>query len=77
VQGDRAQGPEPHLVTKEHVVQPPSPYTALGMLLMFKQRRIDLDEETYDVCVDVLVGVLEDVNDEKFRLQPRRVIALG
>jgi len=38
------------------------------MLTMFKQRRINLDVETYETCIDVIVGLLEEVNDEKFRL---------
>lgn len=46
-----------------------SPFTAVAMLTMFKQRRLNMDEEMFDTCVDALVQLLEDTNDEKFRLE--------
>lgn len=70
--GDPAQGREPHLVTKEHVVQPLSPYTALASLVLFKQRRLSMSEEFYDQCVDTIVALLEEVNDERYRLEQRQ-----
>jgi len=51
-------------------VQRPSPLTALAMLLLFKQRRVDITLEDYDLFVDTVVGALEDANDEKYRLEP-------
>lgn len=71
MQGAPPQGGQPHLSTKEHEVQPLSPYTALATLVLFKQRRLNIGEEMYDQCVDTIVGLLEEVNDEKFRLIPR------
>jgi len=46
----------------------PSPYTCFTMILLFKQRRMDLTRETYDQCVDVIIGVLEEANNETWRL---------
>jgi len=53
-------------------VQPLSPYTALASLVLFKQRRLTMSEEFYDQCVDTVVSLLEDVNDEKYRLEQRK-----
>jgi len=39
------------------------------MLTMFKQRRLNMDEEMFDQCVDALVELLEATNNEKFRLE--------
>jgi len=52
-------------------VQQPSPLTSLTMLILWKQRRIDITREDYDLFVDTVVGVLEEANDETFRLEPR------
>jgi len=49
--------------------QYPSPFTALAMLLMFKQRRVELSEQDFDLHFDTLLEVLEEVNNEKFRTQ--------
>jgi len=46
-----------------------SPFTAVAMLTMFKQRRLNMDERMFDQCVDALVELLEATNDEKFRLE--------
>lgn len=51
-----------------------SPYTALATLLLFKEKKLAIDEETFDQCVDTLVSVLEDTNDEKYRLTQRKLI---
>jgi len=51
-----------------------SPFTAVAMLTMFKQRRITMDEETYEQCVDAIVLLLEQVNDESYRLEGRQPV---
>jgi len=53
-----------------------SPHTALALLLLFKQRRLELDERQYEECVDTIVELLEQVNDESYRLtkNPRIII---
>jgi len=48
-----------------------SPYTALSLLLMFKQQKITLDESVFDLSFDTIVQFLEEVNEEKYRLTPR------
>lgn len=55
-------------------MQRQSPYTALALLVLFKQKAVTIDEDTFDVCVDTLVGLLEEVNDEKYRLSQKKVI---
>jgi len=74
-EGETAQGRYRHLSTKEHEVQHPSPYTALAFLAMFKQRRLNLTHEQFDECVDNLIAFLEELNDEKYRLEgpPHRI----
>jgi len=47
-----------------------SPYTALSLLLLFKQRRIPLTQTQFDQCFDTIVDVLDEANNEKFRLDP-------
>jgi len=47
-----------------------SPYTALATLVLFKQRRLNIDQVTYDQCLDVIIDLLEECNNEKFRLTP-------
>jgi len=47
----------------------PSPYTAVSMLLLFKQRRIPLNAQDFDLYFDTLLELLEEVNNEKFRVQ--------
>jgi len=46
-----------------------SPFTAVAMLTMFKQRRLNMHEEQFHQCVDALVELLEQTNNEKFRLE--------
>lgn len=46
----------------------PTPFTALSMLTMWERKKIVLDFETYDQCVDEIVSLLERCNDEKYRL---------
>jgi len=53
-------------------MQKPSPYTALSLLLLFKQRRIPLTVTEYDMYFDTILELLEDVNNERFRLEERR-----
>lgn len=47
-----------------------SPFTAFVMLLLFKQRRVSLDQVTFDLYFDTVVDVLEEANNEKYRLEP-------
>lgn len=53
-------------------MQKPSVYTALSMLLLFKQRRIPLTETEYDMYFDTCLELLEEVNNERFRLDQRK-----
>lgn len=46
-----------------------SPYSALGLLLLFKQKRITLSPQQFDEAVDVVVDVLEQVHNEQYRLE--------
>jgi len=49
-----------------------SPYLAVSMLAMFQRKAIPrLTEERYYEAVDALVQLLEDANDEKYRLIPK------
>jgi len=47
----------------------PSPFTAVSMLLLFKQRRVELSEQDFNLYFDTLLELLEDLNDEKYRVQ--------
>lgn len=49
-------------------------YTAVGVLVAFKNKQLDLDEEIFDTCVDTLVELLEATNDEKYRLHNRKPV---
>lgn len=51
-----------------------SPYTALGLLAAFKQQKITLEESIFDLCFDTILQFLEETNDEKYRVTPRRVM---
>lgn len=51
-----------------------SPYTALAMLVLFKGGKMPLTESAFDECVDRLVALLEDCNDERYRLTKDRLI---
>lgn len=65
----------PFLRTQEHEVQQPiSFFTAVGILVAFRNKQLNLDEEIFEVCFDVICGLLEDVNNEKYRLQNRKPI---
>lgn len=46
-----------------------SPYSALALLLLFKQRKYNLTLEQFEECFDALCEVLEAANDEKYRLE--------
>jgi len=49
-----------------------SPYLAVSMLCMFQRKAIPtLTEERYYEAVDSIVKLLEDCNDEKYRLLPK------
>jgi len=50
----------------------PSPFTALSMLLLFKQRRVELTHQDFDLHFDTLVEVLEEVDNEKYRCEEER-----
>lgn len=50
----------------------PSPYTAVSMLLLFKQRRIPLNHQEFDLYFDTILEVLEEVNNERYRLDPQK-----
>lgn len=45
-----------------------SSLTAACMLQLFAARRIELDEDSYDMLCDVIYDLLEKVRDERFRL---------
>lgn len=38
------------------------------MLILFKQRRVGITLQDYETYVDAVISVLEEVNDEKYRL---------
>lgn len=44
------------------------PSTALELLVLFTQRKLQLTEADFDQCVDEVIDVLEKANDEKHRL---------
>jgi len=46
-----------------------SPFTALAMLVLFKQGRINFTQAAFDDYVDSVVTLLEEVHDDQFRLQ--------
>lgn len=50
----------------------PSPYTAVSMLLLYKQRRIPLNTQEFDLYFDTLLEVLEEVNNERYRLDDQK-----
>jgi len=56
------------------VQQPMSFFTAVGVLVAFRDRKLNLDEEIFEQCLDTLIGLLEDVNNEKYRLRNRQPI---
>jgi len=47
----------------------PSPFTAIAMLLLFKQRRVPMTRQDFDLYFDTILEVLEEVNNERFRLE--------
>jgi len=47
----------------------PSPFTATSMLLLFKQRRIELNEQDFNLYFDTILEMLEEVNNERYRLE--------
>jgi len=46
-----------------------SPYSAVSLLLLFKQRRITLTPKQFDEAWDAIIDVLDEVNNEKYRLE--------
>lgn len=45
-----------------------SPFTALTLLLMFKQRRYSMTHAQFDLYVGTIVELLEEVHNERYRL---------
>jgi len=45
-----------------------SPFLALAQLVMFKRKALPMTESRYEECVDAVVTLLEEVNDESYRL---------
>jgi len=43
--------------------------TAATLLELFLHRKMELDEELFDECTGRLICLLEDTNDEKWRLK--------
>lgn len=39
------------------------------MLLLYKQRRVELTEQDFELHFDTLLEVLEEVNNERYRLE--------
>lgn len=62
------------LLTLEHEVQHLSYFTAVGVLVAFANKQLNLDQEVYDQCLDTLVELLERVNDEQYRLTNKKPI---
>jgi len=46
-----------------------SPFTAVAMLLMFKQQRVTLTESQFDLYVGTIVELLEEVHDDRYLLE--------
>lgn len=45
-----------------------SPFSAVGMLVSFRNRKLQMSTEYFDECQQALIQLLEDCNDEKHRL---------
>lgn len=54
--------------------QPISYFTAVGVLVAFKNKQLNLDEEVFEQCVDTVISLLEETNNEKYRLKNRQPI---
>jgi len=52
------------------VTRPISPLMAAFRLIAFRDRRCNLTATEYDECFDSLTGLLEQTNDERFRIEP-------
>lgn len=48
-------------------------FTAVGVLVAFRDRKLNLDEEVFEQCFDTVVSLLEDCNNEKYRVLNRDV----
>jgi len=48
-----------------------SPFTALTLLLMFKQRRYVMTQAQFDLYVGTIVELLEEVHNEQYRLDQK------
>jgi len=47
-----------------------SPLSALFQLLCFKRRLVGMTEQHFDDCFDAVTTLLEEANNERFRLYP-------
>lgn len=56
--------------TQEPMSKGLSPLSALFQLLCFKRRIVGMTERHFDDCFDVVTGLLEEANNERFRLTP-------
>lgn len=45
--------------------------SAAARLWLFARRELELSEEDFDTAMDLVVELLEEVNNEKFRVTPR------
>lgn len=46
-----------------------SPFSSVSLLTLFVKRRITMTEETFDKAFDGLTALLEDANNERYRLR--------
>jgi len=54
-------------VTKEHEVRHPSPFSALTLLVLFTERKMNLSQKQFDFYFDEVTAALERANNEVFR----------
>lgn len=43
-------------------------FTAVGVLVAFQKKQLNLDEAVYEQCLDTIVELLEECNNERYRL---------
>jgi len=46
-----------------------SPFSAVSLLALFARGKITMTEETFDKAFDGLTALLEDANNERYRLR--------
>lgn len=46
-------------------------FTAVGVLVAFQKKQLNLDEAVYEQCLDTIVELLEECNNERYRLTNR------